>query len=91
MSRQICRRGDDFAATLGKQRDALLASDGKQQNDPSKGALAIIEALKAKQPPLHLLLGVDALELARKQLAAMARDFDAWETLTRSTAFDEPA
>lgn len=81
----------EYAATLGKQRDALLASDGKQQNDPVKGALAIIEAVKAKQPPLHLLLGADALDLARKQLAAMARDFDAWETLTRSTAFDEPA
>ncbi|WP_128841752.1 hypothetical protein [Burkholderia catarinensis] len=46
-----------FASTLGKQRDALLASDGKQQNDPTKGALAIIEALKAKHPPFHLLLG----------------------------------
>ncbi|MGG1949456.1 oxidoreductase [Trinickia sp. NRRL B-1857] len=79
----------EFAATLGKQRDALLASHGMQQNDPAKGALAIIEALKAEQPPLHLLLGADALQLARQQLAAMARDFDAWEALTRSTAFDE--
>ncbi|MGF6919806.1 oxidoreductase [Paraburkholderia sp. 40] len=81
----------EFTATLGKQRDALLASHGKQQNDPAKAALAIIDALKATQPPLHLLLGADALELARKQLAAMAQDFDAWETLTRSTTFDEPA
>jgi NAD(P)-dependent dehydrogenase (short-subunit alcohol dehydrogenase family) len=89
--RQSSIRLPEFAATLGKQRDALLASHGKQQNDPAKGALAIIEALKATHPPLHLLLGADALELARKQLAALARDFDAWETLTRSTAFDEPA
>jgi NADP-dependent 3-hydroxy acid dehydrogenase YdfG len=81
----------EFAATLGKQRDALLASHGKQQNDPAKGALAIIEALKAERPPLHLLLGADALELARKQLTAMAAEFDAWEKLTRSTAFDELA
>jgi NAD(P)-dependent dehydrogenase (short-subunit alcohol dehydrogenase family) len=89
--RQSSIRLPEFAETLGKQRDALLDSHGKQQNDPAKGALAIIEALKAKQPPLHLLLGADALDLARKQLAAMAKDFDAWETLTRSTAFDEPA
>jgi hypothetical protein len=61
---------------LGKQRDALLDSHGKQQNDPAKGALAIIEALKAKQPPLHLLLGVDALDFARKQFAATAKDFE---------------
>jgi NAD(P)-dependent dehydrogenase (short-subunit alcohol dehydrogenase family) len=88
--RQSSIRLPEFAETLSKQRDALLASDGKQQNDPAKGALAIIEAVKAKQPPLHLLLGADALDLARKQLAALAKDFDAWETLTRSTAFDEP-
>ncbi|RKE37487.1 short-subunit dehydrogenase [Paraburkholderia sp. BL23I1N1] len=87
--RQSNIRIPDFAETLGKQRDALLASHGKQHNDPAKGALAIIEASKAKQPPMHLLLGADALELARKQLAAMARDFDEWEMLTRSTAFDE--
>jgi NAD(P)-dependent dehydrogenase (short-subunit alcohol dehydrogenase family) len=79
----------EFADTLGKQRDALLASHGKQQNDPAKGAQAIIEAVKAKQPPMHLLLGADALELARKQLNGMLKEFEQWETLTRSTAFDD--
>ncbi|MFM0182188.1 oxidoreductase [Paraburkholderia aspalathi] len=87
--RQSRIRIPEFAGTLGKQRDALLDSHGKQHNDPVKGALAIIEALKAKQPPLHLLLGADALDLAHKQLAALRKDFDAWETLSRSTAFDE--
>ena len=87
--RQSNIRIPEFADTLGKQRDALLSAHGKQHNDPAKGAVAIIEAVKAKKPPLHLLLGADALDLARKQLAAMAKDFDEWETLTRSTAFDE--
>lgn len=87
--RQSNIRIAEFADTLGKQRDALLSAHGKQHNDPAKGAVAIIEAVKAKKPPLHLLLGADALDLARKQLAAMAKDFDEWETLTRSTAFDE--
>lgn len=40
---------------------------------------------------MHLLLGADALDLARKQLAAMLKDFDVWGTLTRATAFDEAA
>jgi NAD(P)-dependent dehydrogenase (short-subunit alcohol dehydrogenase family) len=79
----------EFADTLGKQRDALLASHGKQQNDPAKGAQAIIEAVQAKQPPMHLLLGADALELARKQLNGMLKEFEEWETLTRSTAFGD--
>ena len=87
--RQSNIRIPEFADTLGKQRDALLSAHGKQHNDPAKGAVAIIEAVKAKKPPLHLLLGADALDLARKQLAAMTKDFDEWETLTSSTAFDE--
>lgn len=87
--RQSNIRLPEFAETLGKQRDALLGSHGKQSNDPDKGAAAIIAAIKAEHPPLHLLLGADALDLARKQIAAMAAEFDAWETLTRSTAFDE--
>ncbi|WP_266159526.1 oxidoreductase [Dyella silvatica] len=89
--RQSNIRLPEFADTLGKQRDALLHSHGKQPNDPAKGAMAIIQAVTAKNPPLHLLLGADALDLARKQLAAMAKNFDDWETLTRSTEFDEPA
>lgn len=89
--RQSNIRLPEFIDTLGKQRDALLQSHGKQHNDPAKGAVAIIEAVKAKNPPLHLLLGADALDLARKQLAALAKDFDEWETLTRSTEFDEAA
>ncbi|MGH8158566.1 MAG: oxidoreductase [Rhodanobacter sp.] len=87
--RQSAIRLPAFADTLGRQRDALLKSDGKQQNDPVKGAEAIIKAVNAEHPPLHLLLGADALDLARKQLAALAKDFDAWEALTCSTAFDE--
>ena len=87
--RQSSIRLPEFAGTLGKQRDALLQSHGMQRNDPTKGAVAIIEAVKAKHPPLHLLLGADALDLARKQLAALAKDFDGWETLTCSTEFDE--
>ena len=86
--RQSKIRLPEFADTLGKQRDALLGAHGKQHNDPAKGAVAIIEAVKAKNPPLHLLLGADALDLARKQLVAMAKDFDEWEALTRSTEFD---
>ncbi|MFC3653373.1 oxidoreductase [Dyella humi] len=89
--RQSNIRLPEFADTLGKQRNALLQSHGKQHNDPAKGAVAIIEAIKAKNPPLHLLLGADALDLARKQLAALAKSFDEWETLTRSTEFDEAA
>jgi hypothetical protein len=78
----------EFADTLGRQRDALISSHGAQHNDPRKGAEAILTALAADIPPRHLLLGADALALARQQLVALADTFDAWEEVTCGTEFD---
>jgi hypothetical protein len=48
---------------------AFLDSDvficGKQIGDPDRAALAILAAVRADDPPLHLLLGTDALRAAR--------------------------
>jgi NAD(P)-dependent dehydrogenase (short-subunit alcohol dehydrogenase family) len=80
-----------YDQTAGKGRDGVLAGHGKQSGDPMRGARAIIAALEAPQSPLHLVIGGDALDLARQKLVELARDFDAWETVTRSTDFAEGA
>jgi hypothetical protein len=36
----------------------------------------------SENPPQRLLLGAQALKVARDKLAAMAADFDAWEEVT---------
>ena len=74
-----------YADTAGKARDNLLAAHGKQQGDPMRGAKAIITALETDQPPLHLVIGGDALDLIRKKIADLQQDLDIWEELTRST------
>jgi NAD(P)-dependent dehydrogenase (short-subunit alcohol dehydrogenase family) len=76
-----------YAETAGKARDAVFAAHGKQQGDPVLGSNAIITALESDHPPLHLVIGGDALDLIRKKLADLECDLDAWETLTRSTSF----
>jgi NAD(P)-dependent dehydrogenase (short-subunit alcohol dehydrogenase family) len=57
----------DYAETAGKARDNLVAAHGKQQGDPALGARAIIKAVEAEKPPLHLVVGGDALDLIRKK------------------------
>ncbi|MBA3832867.1 MAG: hypothetical protein H0X34_13435 [Chthoniobacterales bacterium] len=52
-------------------RGYLYGNDGKQPGDPSKTALAIIEAIESKEPPLRLLLGADAYGLWEKKRAAL--------------------
>ena len=77
----------DYAETAGKARDNLLAAHGQQLGDPILGATAIITALEAAQPPLHLVIGGDALDLIRQKLSDLNRDLDKRESLSRSTNF----
>ena len=90
-SRQSALRLPAYAATAGQARDRVLAADGQQENDPVLGARAIIAAVASPHPPLHLVLGNDALVQVRKKLADFGRELDTWEALTRSTRFAVPA
>jgi NAD(P)-dependent dehydrogenase (short-subunit alcohol dehydrogenase family) len=76
---------DDYADTAGKSRAGTQAGHGKQQGDPVLGARAIITAVEADKPPVHLLIGGDALDQLRTKLDDMRRETDAWEQVTRGT------
>ena len=77
----------DYAATAGAVRRELRELSGKQPGDPVRAASAIIQAVEAPDPPLHLLLGKDALRLAREKLDALHRDFDTWQNVTVGADF----
>ena len=86
---QSAVRIDDYDATAGERRRQTEARSGKQAGDPVRGAQAIITAVLSDHPPLHLLLGKPALELARKKLDTLRADFDAWEEVTLGADFPE--
>ena len=75
-------RIDDYAATAGVRIKAISSTTDARPGDPQRAALAIISAVTAKSPPQRLLLGRSALLRAREKIAAMAADFNAWETTT---------
>ncbi|RWQ66038.1 oxidoreductase [Mesorhizobium sp.] len=83
--KQSATRIDEYADTAGKSRDGTLAGHRKQAGDPSRGARAIIAAVEAENPPVHLLIGGDALDQFRGRLDALRQETDIWETVTRST------
>ncbi|MDQ6620557.1 MAG: oxidoreductase [Pseudomonadota bacterium] len=85
--KQSSVRIEDYAATAGERRKQTEARSGSQPGDPVRGAQAIIEAALSDSPPLRLLLGKPALELARKKLEFMRKDFDAWESTTVGADF----
>ena len=85
--KQSATRIEDYADTAGAARDRVLAGHGTQRGDPMRGARAIITAVEAEHPPVHLIIGGDALDQVRQKVTDLQRDFDGWEDLTRSTDF----
>jgi hypothetical protein len=85
--KQSATQIDDYATTAGERRKQTAARSGKQAGDPVRGAQAIIDAALAPKPPLRLLLGKMALELARKKLDTLKTDFDTWESSTVGADF----
>lgn len=72
----------DYAPTAGLRRQQTAARSGNQQGDPVRAAQAIIDVVASADPPLRLLLGAPALDLARKDIESKRRDFDTWEKTT---------
>lgn len=61
---------------------------GKEAGDPALAAQAILAALDSPEPPLHLLLGEDALHYARDQFAFINSQIDEWEQVALSCAYE---
>ena len=87
--KQSAVRIADYDATAGARRAQTEARSGKQPGDPVRAAEAIIAAVQSPQPPLRLVLGKPALEIARAKLAALQQDFDAWEATTLGADYPE--
>jgi len=85
--RQTQTGSGDYAATAGAVVAALRKSGGRQIGDPARAAQSILAIVDSNTPPLHLLLGSDALRRAREKLDHVIDEMQEWEQLTRSTDF----
>ncbi|TCP29199.1 oxidoreductase [Sphingomonas sp. BK235] len=83
------RQADVYAASVGTILGHFDEVAGRQTGDPAKAATAILKLVDAPEPPLHLLLGSDALRRARVKLDAVIEEIARWEDVTRSTDFGE--
>jgi NAD(P)-dependent dehydrogenase (short-subunit alcohol dehydrogenase family) len=75
-----------YAQTSGAALDHLRSMAGRQLGDPAKAAALIVEAVRQATPPLHLLIGADAVDRARASLAQITGDLDTWELRARATS-----
>jgi NAD(P)-dependent dehydrogenase (short-subunit alcohol dehydrogenase family) len=85
---------DKIADYDGLARDAerIMADHaGSEPGDPAKAAQAVLAIADAPAPPMHLLLGEDALKYAGYAAAGLQADIDAWKDLTLSIGFADEA
>jgi NAD(P)-dependent dehydrogenase (short-subunit alcohol dehydrogenase family) len=80
---------DDYAATAGATIGYLANLAGRQPGDPAKAVKAVIEVVEASKPPLHLVLGPDAIRRTDEMLKNFAADVDAWRSLGMGTNHDD--
>jgi NAD(P)-dependent dehydrogenase (short-subunit alcohol dehydrogenase family) len=79
----------EYTETAGKAREYFKTQSGKQQGDPQKAVEAIIAVADSPQPPVHLLLGKNALQRLREKLAIRQKEIADWESVTVGADFPE--
>jgi NAD(P)-dependent dehydrogenase (short-subunit alcohol dehydrogenase family) len=78
------------AYTLVRESEAMHTQiKGNQPGDPVKAVAAIIAVAAAPNPPLHLLLGQDAYDMANVKVQALQADMAQWKHMTVATGFAE--
>jgi NAD(P)-dependent dehydrogenase (short-subunit alcohol dehydrogenase family) len=79
----------DYDNTAGNNRKYFADNDGKQKGDPLRAAHAMMQVVESPNPPLHLLLGVSALQRLRAKVESWLKEIADWESVTVGADFPE--
>jgi NAD(P)-dependent dehydrogenase (short-subunit alcohol dehydrogenase family) len=82
---------EDYSSLIKGSLDYHQQAAGKEPGDPAKAAQAIITIVNEANPPLRLLLGTDAVQIARTVDQDKLVETQLWEELSSSTNFDMSA
>lgn len=78
---------NDYSETVGKALDRYNQLYGKSLGDPKRAAEVILQVADSPSPPVHLLLGFDAVLRTRTIMKEEQLEIDQWESVSRSTDF----
>jgi NAD(P)-dependent dehydrogenase (short-subunit alcohol dehydrogenase family) len=81
---------DDYDSTIGAMHRIMRAGGAGPAGDPVRAAEILVQVVKRDNPPEHLLLGVNAVEMALDYSRRQLEEATAWERVSRSADFAEP-
>ncbi|TFE22673.1 oxidoreductase [Cohnella luojiensis] len=79
-----------YSESSGGVRSWLTGLNGAQPGDPERAADIMIKLVETENPPLHLVLGRQALQDAKDKIGSLYSSIEKWADVTISGDFDEP-
>jgi NAD(P)-dependent dehydrogenase (short-subunit alcohol dehydrogenase family) len=80
----------DYERTVGAMHRRVRSGGSGPAGDPVRAAEIIVGVVKRGNPPSHLLLGVNAVEMALAYSKRQVEEATEWEAVSRSADFAEP-
>src|ERR1700722_1617164 len=80
----------DYDATIGAMHRRMRANTSGAAGDPVRAAEILVQVVKRENVPSHLLLGVNAANMALDYSRRQLDGATAWEDVSRSADFSEP-
>lgn len=78
----------DYEATVSAVVRAVFGNPAGARGNPAKVAQAILRLAEERQPPVRLLLGSDAVQVAAVTSAERAAEDARWQAFSMSTDHD---
>jgi NAD(P)-dependent dehydrogenase (short-subunit alcohol dehydrogenase family) len=80
---------ENYAATVGAMHERVR-SGGRAAGDPRRAAETIVRIVEGERLPSHLLLGVNAVEMAIGHSQRQLEEANTWAAVGRSADYAEP-
>ncbi|WP_293390803.1 oxidoreductase [Nevskia sp.] len=84
---KVAQNIGDYHETAGAMRDFAAEHNHQQPGDPAKLAVAMLQLVNAKNPPVRLALGSDTVARIESKNASVAKELNQWRALALSTDF----
>ncbi|MFF4354829.1 oxidoreductase [Streptomyces sp. NPDC001530] len=75
---------EPYQEVVGGAIDAIRSQDGKQPGDPGRISQILLDIVEAERPPLRLLLGKDAVQVAQAFAETLAAGDAEWRHVSES-------
>ena len=90
-AREQVQVGADYDETVGAFVRYLADYAGNEPSDPARVAKVLVDVVDVEEPPRRLLIGSDALEIARRHTAEQNAEMEKWADVSCSTDFPATA